>query len=131
MKRQSNVLTLRFLFWITIANYIAQIPYYLYNYYFPYHILPTVSAAVLLGATLVWFLAGYFGTTNNWKYGSILLISFLSIETLFYLFSLVSGAFFFQMQNPHPIIRIVFVVGYISGAVAAYYVYRLVRLRAQ
>ncbi len=129
MKQLLSLSSLRFLFWITIANYIAQIPYYLYNYYFPYHTLPTVSSIVLLGATLVWFLTGYFGTVSGWKYGYALLISFLSIEALFYLHSLVFGAFFFQMQNPHPIIKIVFVIGYISGAVAGYYVYRLARSR--
>ena len=127
MKQQLSVSSLRLLFWITIANYIAQIPYYLYNYYFPYHVLPTLSAIVLLGTTLVWFLVGYFGMVGNWKYGYALLISFLSVEALFYLHSFVFGAFFFQMQNPHLAIKIVFIVGYISGAIAGYYVYRLIR----
>src|SRR6185503_6717675 len=109
--KQLSVRSLRFLFWVTIANYIAQIPYYFYNYYFPYHVLPTVSSLILLGITLVWFLVGYFGSIASLKYCHALLISFLSVEALFYLHSFVFGAFFFQMQNPNPIIKIVFIVG--------------------
>ncbi|MDB5265453.1 MAG: hypothetical protein JWM39_166 [Parcubacteria group bacterium] len=127
MKRKLSVRSLRLLFWITIANYIAQIPYYLYNYYFPYHVLPTVSAIGLLGFTLLWFLVGYFGTLHGLKYCFSILIGFLSVEALFYLHSFVFGAFFFQMQNPHLIIKTVFLVGYISGAAAGYYVYRLIK----
>jgi hypothetical protein len=121
-----GALSLGFLFWVTIANYVAQIPYYLYNYYFPYHVLPTLSSIVLLGATLAWFLVGYVGVQYKWKYGYAVLITFLCIEALFYLHSFVFGAFFFQMQNPNPIIKSVFVVGYLSGAVAGYYVYCMV-----
>lgn len=127
MKQQLSAVSLRFLFWITIANYVAQIPYYLYNYYFPYHVLPTFSSFVLLGITLLWFLGGYFGTRNGHKLGYILLLSFLLIEALFYLHSLVFGAFFFQMLNPNLIIKAVFLMGYISGATAAYYACLLIR----
>lgn len=131
MKQHISSASFRFLFWITIVNYIAQIPYYLYNYYFPYHVLPTVSAVVLLGLTLVWFLSGYFRTVRKSKYGFALLVSFLSVEALFYLHSFLFGAFFFQMQNPHPIIKTVFIIGYISGGVACYYVYRLMGFRGK
>lgn len=126
MKQQLGVFSLSILFWVTIANYIAQVPYYLHNYYFPYHILPTPSSIVLLGLTLLWFLAGYIGIVKDRKYGYPALLSFLLVETLFYFHSLVFGAFFFQMQNPNPIIKIVFIVGYISGVTAMYYFYMLV-----
>ena len=118
--------SLKYLFWITILNYFAQIPYYLLNYYFPYHRLPTFSAFLLLGLTLVWFLLGYFGFIRGLKYGRLLLVSFLSAEALFYLHSFIFGAFIFQMQNPHPIIKSIFLIGYIAGGVAGYYVYQLV-----
>ena len=62
--------SLRILWWVTIANYLAQIPYYLYNYYFPYHVAPTLSAMVLLGLTLVWFLTGYYGVQRQKTYGT-------------------------------------------------------------
>lgn len=122
----SKARNLQILFWVTILNYLAQIPYYLHNYYFPYHVLPSVSAIVLLGITLVWFLSGYIGLKRKWKYGYLLLVTFLTAEALFYLHSFVFGAFFFQIQNPSLIIKAVFLYGYVSGAVAAYYAYRLV-----
>ena len=115
------------LFWVTVANYVAQIPYYLYNYYFPYHVWPTVSSIVLLGMTLLWFLAGYIGVQRQRRYGNFLLVSFLLFEVLFYLHSVISGAFFFQMQNPSLVIKVVFLMGYVSGAVAGYYAYLLIR----
>ena len=120
---------MKILLFITLLNFAAQIPYYLYNYYFPYHVWPTLSSIVLLGLTLVWFLAGYFGVLRGWRYGRAILISFLSVEALFYLHSFIFGAFFFQMQNPNPIIKAVFVVGYVSGITAGYYIYALIRNR--
>ena len=121
-----NMRNPRFLFWVTILNYVVQIPYYLHNYYFPYHVLPSLSGVVLLGITLVWFLSGYQGLKHKWKYGYLVLVTFLCAEALFYLHSFVFGAFFFQVQNPSLIIKTVFIYGYISGVVAAYYSYRLI-----
>ncbi len=129
MPQRFKVFHWRILFWVTIANYVAQIPYYLYSYYFPHHVIPTASSLVLLGLTLLWFLTGYFRLGNGLKYGHALLLSFLLVEALFYLFSLISGAFLFQIQSPQAILRFVFVVGYISGAIAAYYSYLLLRDR--
>ena len=127
MKKFARGMPLRFLLLVTLTNYIAQVPYYLYNYYFPYHVLPTLSGMILLGLTLIWFVAGYVGFQRKYRYGYALLLSFLFVEALFYLHSFIFGAFFFQIQNPNPIIKLVFIVGYISGTVAGYYVYWLIR----
>jgi len=118
---------LRILFWITILNYIAQIPYYLHNYYFPYHALPSLMGMVLLGITLVWFLLGYRGVQKRNQSGYYILLSFLIVEALFYLHAIVFGAFIFQIQNPSLIIKTVFLIGYVSGLVAAYNAYLLIR----
>lgn len=88
MKRYGGGLPFSVLLLVTLANYIAQVPYYLYNYYFPYHVLPTVSSVVLLGLTLVWFLMGYFGLQKKYKYGYGILLSFLIVEALFYFWRL-------------------------------------------
>lgn len=120
---------LRILFWVNILNYLAQIPYYLHNYYFPYHTPPSSSAVVLLGVTFVWFLAGYIGTKRRNRYGYFLLLSFLLVESLFYFHTIIFGAFIFQLQNPSVLIKSVFLIGYLSGITAAYYVYVLIRHR--
>lgn len=119
------------LLWITLLNYAAQVPYYLHNYYFPYHVPPTLSSILLLGLTLAWFLTGYVGYRRGWPSGVYVLMSFLLVEALFYLHSFIFGAFFFQLQNPSWLIRAVFIYGYISGAVAAWYAYKLFCDRGQ
>ena len=118
---------LRFLFWVTIINYLAQIPYYLHNYYVPYHTSPSLSGIVLLGITLIWFLAGYVGTKRKNRYGHFILLGFLLAEALFYFHTIIFGAFIFQLQNPSLLIKAVFLMGYVSGITAAYFVYVLVR----
>lgn len=129
MKRNSAP-SFRFLFWVTIANYVAQVPYYFHNYYIPFHALPTFTGLILLAVTLVWFLVGYAGVCKGRSYGYYTLLSFLIVEALFYGLSLVSGAFLFQMQNPSLLIKAVFLMGYISGAVSAYYAYSLISRRS-
>jgi hypothetical protein len=121
--------SLRILLWFVIADFLAQIPYYLHNYYFRSHAAPSVSAIVLLGATLAWFLVGYIALRARKRYGFWLLLGFLVIEGLFYLVTLVSGIAAIQMQNPSLIIKAVYVIGYASGIVALVYVVALVRFR--
>lgn len=125
-----SLVTLRLLLLVTVINYIAQIPYYLHNYYFRYHLAPTASSIALLGGTLVWFLIGYIGTTHHKKYGYGTLLSFLAVEALFYAHTLLSGVFLQQLHNPSMVINAVFVIGYISGITAGMYVWLLVRHKA-
>lgn len=121
--------SLRILLWFVIADYLAQVPYYLHNYYFRSHTAPSASAVVLLGATLAWFLVGYFALRARKRYGFWLLLGFVAVEGLFYLTTLVSGVAALQMQNPSLIIKGVYVIGYASGIVAIGYVLVLVRFR--
>lgn len=125
-----SIFTLRTLLVVTIINYIAQIPYYLHNYYFPYHLAPTASAILLLGGTLAWFVIGYVGTVKRKKYGYWTLLAYLVVETLFYGRTILSGTFIKQLHNPSLIVNAVFVTGYISGIVAGVYVWLLVRSKA-
>ena len=125
-----SLVTLRILLLVTVINYIAQIPYYLHNYYFRYHLAPTTSSIVLLGGTLAWFLVGYVGTMRHTKYGYGTLLSFLVVEVLFYAHTLLSGTFLRQLHNPSMVINAVFVIGYISGITAGVYVWLLVRRKA-
>lgn len=118
------------LFWVVIVDYLAQIPYYLVNYYFPHHAPPTVSSVVLLGLTLAWFLIGYF-TVRRRRFGYWVLLSFLVVEGLFYLRTLLAGSVAFQLQNPHPVIVAVFIIGYVTGIVSLVYAIVLVVSRSR
>ncbi len=124
-KRIANIPPLPILLWITLLNYLAQIPYYFHNYYNPYHVLPALGGVILLSATLTWFLVGYFFFEKGKMIGTYVLVSFLVTEALFYFLSLVSGAFLFQMHNPSILIKGIFIIGYISGAISGYYAFAI------
>jgi hypothetical protein len=116
---------------VTLTNYAAQVPYFLHNYYSPQHPLPGLRAVALLGGTLAWFVVGLIGYIWNRRWGFGALTSFLVVETCFYAKTLLTGAFVFQVENPSHLIKAVFAVGYVSGAVAAAYAYRIGRDRLQ
>jgi hypothetical protein len=114
---------------VTLANYAAQVPYYLHNDYSGAHPLPGLRAVLLLAATLAWFAVGLAGITRNRSWGFGVFISFLITEAFFYAMSLAIGAFIFQLDNPSILLKAIYAIGYVSGAVAAYYAYRLIRER--
>ena len=117
------------LIFVTLTNYAAQVPYFIHNDYSAAHSLPGLRAVLLLGATLVWFAVGLAGISGNRGWGFGVFISFLITEAFFYAVSIISGAFIFQLENPSNLLKEIYVIGYVSGAVAAYYAYRLIRER--
>lgn len=119
------------LFWVVIADYLAQIPYYFVIYYIPHHVPPTLSSVVLLGLTLTWFLVGYFGHRAHRPFGYWVLLSFLLVEGLFYLRTLLLGVAVFQLENPSLVVRIVFLIGYATGIISLLYFAALVAFRAR
>jgi len=116
---------------VTALNYVAQVPYYIHNDYSAAHPLPSLRAVALLGATLAWFVTGLTAYMRKWAWGFPVLVAYLSVEALFYGATMLSGTFIFQIENHSDLLKVVFVIGYVSGAVAAYYAYRLIRLRLQ
>jgi hypothetical protein len=114
---------------VTSTNYAAQVPYFIHNYYAPSHPLPGVRPVALLGATLAWFVVGMIGVTRRRRWGRPVLMSYLLTEALFYGMTIISGAFIFQIENHSLLLRAIFVIGYASGAVAAYYAVRTFRER--
>jgi hypothetical protein len=95
------------------------------------HPLPSLRAVALLGATLLWFVVGLTAFMKERAWGFPVLLAYLTVEALFYGQTLLSGTSIFQVENHSDLIKAVFVIGYLSGVVAAYYVYRLIRHRLQ
>jgi len=113
---------------VTIMNYVAQVPYSIHNGDFSAHrALDVVRGAILLGVTLAWFVFGLTAYVRKRPWGLAVLVSFLVTEALFYTATFVTGMFIFQLENPSYLLKAVFVTGYASGAVAAFYAYRLTR----
>jgi hypothetical protein len=128
---QRRVPPLVVLFWVVIVDYLAQVPYYLVNYYLPHRTPPSVSAIVLLSLTLAWFLVGYFAYRAHRRYGFWVLLSFLAVEGLFYLNTMLFGGLGVLLGTPNPVLRIVFLVGYVTGLLSLTYAVLLVVFRTR
>jgi hypothetical protein len=128
---QRRVPPLVIVFWVVIADYLAQVPYYLVNYYLPHRTPPSVSAIVLLSLTLAWFLIGYFTFRAHRRYGFRILLSFLAVEGLFYLNTMLFGGLGVLLATPNPVLQIVFLVGYATGLLSLTYAVLLVALRTR
>jgi hypothetical protein len=89
-----------------------------------------VSSFVLLGLTLAWFLVGYIAVRRR-PFGYWVLLSFVIVEGLFYLRTLLFGPVAFQLANPSVLIKIVFLIGYATGIVSLAYVVFLVVFRSR
>lgn len=115
-----------------VLNYLAQIPYYIHQYYIGRHIPPSLPGVLLLLLTLLWFLAGYTLFIKGKRYGRGLLISFLTAQVLFYghsiIFGLVNGGgAVAQLKTHSPFLLVIFLIGYLNFLVAAYYMYWLIK----
>lgn len=107
---------------IVVGNYAAQVPYYLRLYYFPYHAPPSLFGTVALSVTLAWFLGGWVALWRGGRglaAGYWLTISFLVVETAFYVFNSIAGQAhgygpLYDLANPDPVLRVVFAIGYLN-----------------
>ncbi|HET9979770.1 MAG TPA: hypothetical protein VFQ32_04965 [Ktedonobacterales bacterium] len=120
MKYPLNRVVMYAILGVVGANYLAQIPYYLYLYYFPHHAPPALFGTALLAATFVWFLLGWLLLARRGRQaGFWLLLTFLLTEFGFYAANMVNQvahgfAPFFHLQNPDPLLFTVFAIGYLN-----------------
>lgn len=115
-------------------NYMAQVPYYLHQYYLPHHQPPSPLGILLLGITLLWFVVGYAGYVSGRRLGYPVLVGFLLAQVLFYGHSIVLGAMtgagaVAQLTTSSHFLLVIFAVGYLNFAVAAGYLVWLLRSR--
>lgn len=119
------------LFGVVVLDYVAQVPYYLVNDLQAHGNPPSVSSIVLLGLTLVWFLVGFFGYRAGRGFGFWVLLSFLFVEGVFYLVTLVTGVAALQLANPNPVNKVVFVIGYATGIISLIYFVAIIVVRSR
>ena len=118
------------------ADYAAQVPYYLHQYYATRHAPPSLPGAALLAATLLWFALGVAGLCRGGACGYWLLVSFLAVESLFYLQTQAvqvasgHGALLYVLRPSDPVLFVVFGIGYVNLAAAGWAVCFLLRHRA-
>lgn len=126
-KRIKTKLHLIILLFVTLANFIAQVPYYLHQYHSP----PSVTGSLLLLIVLVWFLVGFLWLWQRKMKGYVVTMAFLVVEFLFYLSTQFTQALSGQgvlLHVIHPtdaVLFIVFGIGYINMLTAGVYSFYL------
>ncbi len=131
MKLRSQIHTLS---GIILANFIAQIPYSIHQYGFSF--LTNFRGILLLVLVFLPFAAGYFLLLKGQLLGYRLLSGFLTLEFLFYLFTVISEiaqgfGVFYHLGNQSLTLRIVFGIGYLNLFVAGYFLFLLVRYKSK
>ena len=124
------------IFVVVIANYVAQVVYYLRLYYLPPRAPPAFWGTLALGATLAWFLAGFALLRRGRQAGYWLTLSYLATETAFYLYNEINSIAhgfppFFHLANPDPILWAVFAIGYLNMLAGAVFIVLLLAWRPQ
>jgi hypothetical protein len=114
------------LFAVLLANFAAQVPYFIHLYYSPQHPLPDLRSALLMGGVLVLFLVSFGLLWAKRAAGYYLLIFYLALEFFFYLWNIAGGVahgygLFFHLADRDPVLWVVNVVGYLSFFAAGYF----------
>ena len=119
------------LFFVVLANYLSQIPYYLHLY--GLRVDPRGEA--LLGPTLAWFLIGFWFLFRRRPTGYWLIHAFLAVQFLFYfkndtinmLYGY--GLIYHLTKVDDPVIWAVELIGDVNFMVAAFFLHYLARNR--
>ena len=124
------------LFAVLLANFAAQVPYFLHLYYSPQHPLPDLKSSLLLGSVLMLFLVSFGLLVGRRGACYYLLIFYLALEFFFYLLNIVGGALhgfglFFHLADHDPVLWAVNAIGYLSFFAAGYFLLLLIARRRQ
>ncbi len=114
------------LFLLILANFIAQIPYYLHLYYNPNNLLAQAKGVLLILFVLGVFLLASLLLFKRRALGYWLMVVFLAVEFLFYLWNTLGEVIhgyglFFYLNNPDLLLRAVFAIGYTNLFVSGYF----------
>ncbi len=124
------------LFAILLANFVAQVPYFLHLYYTPQHPLPDLKSSLLMGSVFAAFLGSFTLLIAGRRTGYYLLMAYLAVEFSFYLWNIVGGAlhgygWFFHLADRDPVLWAVNAVGYLSFLAAGYFLFLLIDKRRE
>ena len=130
MWSRNITIQIKTLFWIIMANFIAQVPYFFRLYF---HKLSDLKRLLSIPMILVFalFIIAYILFVQHKKIGYWLMLLFVSMEFLFYLWNTVGEVIhgfglFFHLSNPDLILRTVFAIGYLNLFASGYFLFLLV-----
>lgn len=124
------------LFLLILANFIAQIPYFLHLYYKPgMNLLAEARPSLIMGFVFAVFLVASILLFKRTIVGYWLMLIFLAVEFLFYLWNTIGEVvhgygLFFHLNNPDLLLRSVFAIGYINLFASGYFLGLLLLKRA-
>ena len=123
------------LFLLILANFLAQIPYYLHLYYNPNNLLAQLRGGFLLLIVFVLFLLASFLFFKRTVIGYWLMVIFLAVEFLFYVWNTLGAVihgygFLYHLANPDLILRAVFAIGYVNLFASGYFLCLLLLKRS-
>jgi len=115
------------LFLLILANFIAQVPYFLHLYYKPgMNLLAEARPSLIMGLVFAVFLVGFILLFKRTVAGYWLMLIFLAVEFLFYLWNTIGEVvhgygLFFHLNNPDLLLKVVFAIGYINLFASGYF----------
>ena len=124
------------LFLLILANFIAQIPYYLHLYYNLNNVLAQAKGGLLLLFVFGVFLFASILLFKRQVLGYWLMVMFLAVEFLFYLWNTIGEVIhgyglFFHLNNPDLLLRAVFAIGYVNLFASGYFLGLLLLKRSR
>ena len=122
------------LFFLILANFIAQIPYYFHLYYNPNNLLGQARGVLIMSVVFAFFLLASLLLFKQKVLGYGLMVTFLAVEFLFYLWNTLGGVlhgygWFYHLTNPDLLLRAVFAIGYINLFASGYFLLLLLLKR--
>ena len=126
MQNKSIKIQVVVLFLLILANFIAQIPYYLDLYAGRENLLTQVRSFLVMLVVFAVFLFAYWRLRKHTSLGYWLMLVFLAVEFFFYLGNVLLEAFlggglFHHLFSPDHVISIVFAVGYLNLFASGYF----------
>jgi len=136
MENRNTRVQVIILFLLILANFIAQIPYYLHLYYKPnFNQLAQLKSGIPMIIVSTFFILASILFFKRTIAGYWLMLTFLATEFLFYLWNAIGSVIhgyglFFQLSNPDLLLRAVFAIGYINLFASGYFLCLLIIKRA-
>ena len=123
------------LFLLILANFIAQVPYYLHLYFNPNNLLTFARGILLMLFVFVVFLLASIFLFKRRVLGYWLMLIFLAAEFLFYLWNTIGEVIhgyglFFHLADPDLLLRAIFAIGYVNLFASGYFLGLLLLERA-
>ena len=134
MRKRTVILQSWVCFALVLANFVAQVPYFLHLYAGTQAFAISLRSFLIIGAVFAVFLAAMALLYKGLRAGYWLALLFLAAEFLFYLLGALESTLhgyglFFQVYNPDLILRVIYSIGYLNLFASGYFLFLVLRFR--